>query len=348
MHRLRVSLDRPLHRDGDPYDDGPLPDLTSGLMWFATGLFGLIAQWLPGTGHDHVELVYVLCLFALAWGVFSLLMGRSGKTMPLTLRAGVTALMMPVVALALWATGGATSYLAPVLMFTALFIGWFFPPRLAWPLVGLFLFAYASPLLYDAGAVDVAFPARLLGFSVAVIGQTIAMQILKRRLVRAEVRQRTFAQLDPLTGITNRRGFDRALDRAQATGGPYAIVLFDLDDFKGINDQHGHPTGDVVLRAIAEAAQRSVRKNDCLARIGGDEFAVVAAGAEQAGADRLVRVLASQINAAEMPEALDVGVTFATAVAPVDGDDRDSLLSRASLRLLALKRASKAPARVYG
>jgi diguanylate cyclase (GGDEF)-like protein len=347
MRRLRASLDRPLHRDGDPYDDGPLPDLTSGLLWFATGLFGLIAQWLPGTGHDHVELVFGLCLFALAWGAFSFVMGRNGKTMPLTLRAAVTALMMPVVALALWATGGATSYLAPLLMFTALFIGWFFPPRLAWPLVGLFLFTYASPLFYDANAVDVSFPARLLGFSVAVIGQTIAMQILKRRLVRAEVRQRTLAQLDPLTGVTNRRGFDGALESAQASGRPYAIVLFDLDDFKGINDLHGHPTGDVVLRTIAEAAQRSVRKGDCLARIGGDEFAVVAAGAEQAGADRLVRALAAEINAAEMPEGIDVGVTFATAVAPQDGEDRDSLLSRASLRLLALKRASKEPARAY-
>jgi diguanylate cyclase (GGDEF)-like protein len=348
MHRLRVSLDRPLHRDGDPYDDGALPDFTSGLMWLATGVYGLIAQWLPGTGHDHVELVYVLCLFALAWGALSVVLARNGWTMPISARAAVTALMMPLVALGLWATGGATSYLQPVLLFTALFIGWFFPPRLAWPLVVIFLFAYASPLLYDPDALDLPFTARVLGFSVAVIGQTIAMQILKRRLVRAEVRQRTFAQLDPLTGITNRRGFDRALEQAQATRAPYAIVLFDLDDFKGINDLHGHPTGDVVLRTIAEAAQRTVRKDDCLARIGGDEFAVVAAGAEQTGADRLVRALASRINAAEMPEALDVGVTFATAVAPVDGDDRDSLLSRASLRLLALKRASKAPARVYG
>ena len=257
MHRLRVSLDRPLHRDGDPYDDGPLPDFTSGLMWLATGVYGLIAQWLPGTGHDHVELVYVLCLFALAWGALSVVLARNGWTMPISARAAVTALMMPLVALGLWATGGATSYLQPVLLFTALFIGWFFPPRLAWPLVVVFLFAYASPLLYDPDALDLPFTARVLGFSVAVIGQTIAMQILKRRLVRAEVRQRTFAQLDPLTGITNRRGFDRALERAQATRAPYAIVLFDLDDFKGINDLHGHPTGDVVLRTIAEAAQRT-------------------------------------------------------------------------------------------
>jgi diguanylate cyclase (GGDEF)-like protein len=331
-------------RDVNPYDDGPLPDLTSGLMWFATGVFGLLAQWLPGTGHDHVYLVFGLCLFALVWGAFSVVAGLRRWTMPLELRAAVTALMMPIVALALWATGGASSYLAPILLFTALFIGWFFPPRLAWPLVAAFLFAYASPLLYDPNAVDLSFPARLLGFSVAVIGQTIAMQILKVRLVRAEVRQRTFAQLDPLTGITNRRGFEAALDRAQASGEPYALVLFDLDDFKSINDEHGHTTGDVVLRAIAESAQRAVRRDDCLARIGGDEFAVVAAGSEQAGADRLVRVLAREVRAAEMPEHLDVGVTFATAVAPQDGDDRDSLLKLASLRVLALKRAAREPA----
>ena len=334
-------------RDVNPYDDGPLPDLTSGLMWLATGLFGLIAQWLPGTGHDHVNLVYGLCLFALAWGAFSVIAGLNRWTIPLELRAAVTALTMPVVALALWATGGASSYLAPVLLFTALFIGWFFPPRLAWPLVVCFLFAYASPLLYDPDEVDLSFPARLLGFSVAVIGQTIAMQILKVRLVRAEMRQRTFAQLDPLTGNTNRRGFEDALERAQAGGDPYALVLFDLDDFKSINDEHGHPTGDVVLRTIAEAAQRSVRREDCLARIGGDEFAVVLAGSEQTGADRLVRALSVEVATAEMPEGLDVGVTFATAVAPHDGEDRDSLLRRASLRLLALKRAARAPVRVY-
>src|SRR5215203_464870 len=57
MNRLRASLDRPLHRDGDPYDDGPLPDLTSGLMWIAAGLTGLAAQAFPGTGPEHQTLV---------------------------------------------------------------------------------------------------------------------------------------------------------------------------------------------------------------------------------------------------------------------------------------------------
>lgn len=344
MHRLRPTLNRPLHRDGDPYDDGPLPDLTSGLMWLATGFLGLIAQWLPGTGTEHVRVVFALCAFALAWGAFSVFLGVKQWTLPLLPRALVTAAMMPVVALALWATGGATSYLQPILLFTALFIGWFFPPRLAWPLVVVFLGAYASPLAYDADAVDVAFPARVLGFAGAVIGQTIAMHYLKLRLVRAELRQRGYAEMDPLTAVSNRRGFDHALARAEESEDRYALVLFDLDDFKGINDLHGHPTGDIVLRTVAHAAQSAVRKGDTLARIGGDEFAVIAPGAEQHGAERLVRALAERIGAASMPERIDdVGVTFAWAVYPVDAGDSDSLLSRADQRLLASKRAAKQP-----
>ena len=144
---------------------------------------GLVVQLLPGTVHEHDEWVFGLCAFALAWGGFSVLAGVRRWTMPLGARALVTAAMMPVVALALWATGGATSYLLPVLLFTALFIGWFFPPRLAWPLVVIFLVAYASPLFYDPDAVEPRFPARVAAFAVALIGQTIAMQFLKLRLV---------------------------------------------------------------------------------------------------------------------------------------------------------------------
>ncbi|MBA3261890.1 MAG: GGDEF domain-containing protein [Thermoleophilaceae bacterium] len=92
---------------------------------------------------------------------------------------------------------------------------------------------------------------------------------------------------------------------------------------------HGHPTGDLVLRTVARAAQGAVRKGDCLARIGGDEFAVIAPGAERDGADRLVQALAEQIEAAPMPEGLDrVGITFAAAVSPIDADDGESLPRR--------------------
>jgi diguanylate cyclase (GGDEF)-like protein len=338
----RLNLDRPLHADGDPYDDGPLPDLTSGLMWLATAVVGMAVQALPGTRHAHMGAVVALCAFASAWGIFSIVLGLRGWIMSLRTRAFVTATMMPVVAVALWATGGATSYLQPVLLFTVLFVAWFFPPKLAWPLVGLLVAAYASPLLYDADAVSFGYPARTVVFTLAVAGLTFTMDFLKHRLVSAEVRQREIAERDQLTGVANRRGFDLALARTREREGAYALVLFDFDDFKSINDRHGHPAGDAVLIAVAEAARTVVRQDDCLARIGGDEFALIAPGAGYLGVMRLVRALNDAIDSIQLPAAIGpVGVTFAWAIAPDDGDDPTALMARADERLLATKREAK-------
>jgi hypothetical protein len=262
-------------------DDGPLLDLTSGFMWLAASLAGVAALALPGTSHAHLPWALGLAAFAAAWGVASLWLGARTITMPLGARALVTAAMMPIVAVALWATGGAASQLQPALFFTALFIGYFFPPRHAWPLAALFVAAYASPLLYDGRAVDQGYPGRTALFLVGAAGAVIAVQILKRRLVRAEAHQRAMAERDPLTGLHNRRSFDCALAR---TARACALVLFDFNGFKAVNDVHGHPAGDAVLRAVAGACAAAVRDGDCLARIGGDEFALVAPGAGPEGA----------------------------------------------------------------
>ncbi len=254
MLGFRESLSRPLHADGNLWDDGALPDFTSGLMWTATGVFGGVALTLPGTDRTHVTLALCLGFFSVSWGLVSLGMAARGRGMSIELRALVTAVMMPVVALSLWATGGATSFIQPVMIFTALFISYFFPPRLAWPLIALFGYAYATPMFYDEKALESGYPARLLMFVLAVGGATFAVQFLKGRLVRAELHQRTIAELDPLTGVANRRGFDLALERAAETGDPYALVLIDLDDFKRVNDEQGHPAGDAVLQSVALAA----------------------------------------------------------------------------------------------
>ena len=213
-------------------------------MWTATGVFGMAVLALPGSDREHIVLALALGTFAVAWGLISIGMAARGHGMTLGLRALVTAATMPLVALSLWATGGATSFIQPVMIFTALFIAYFFPPRLAWPLMALFVYAFATPLFYDnARALDVGYPARLVMFGLAVAGTTVAVQFLKGRLVRAELHQRTMAELDPLTGVANRRGFDLALERAAATGDPYALILIDLDDFKRVNDEQGHPPG---------------------------------------------------------------------------------------------------------
>ena len=319
--------------------DGPLPDLTSGAMWLATSVAGLAALALPGADRSHLAVTLALAVFAAAWGGLSLWMGFTHRTMSMGLRAAVTGAMMPIVALALWATGGEDSFLQPVLLFTALFIGYFFEPRYAWPLLALFVAAYAVPLVYDDSVIATSYPSRTLTFAVSVVGAAVAVHHLKRRLVLAEARQRTMAQRDPLTGVRNRRAFDRVLAREIDR---CALVVFDFDGFKAINDTHGHPVGDAVLRAVAEACEDVVREGDCLARIGGDEFALVAPGAGAAGVERIIAALGEAVDDALMPEGVDsVSATFAWAVAPYDTTDPVELFRLADARLLERKREGR-------
>jgi diguanylate cyclase (GGDEF)-like protein len=332
MRGLRDSLKCAQHADGNVWDDGPLPDLTSGVMWTATGLFGAAVLALPGSNREHMAVALVLAGFAVAWGLFSLHLATRGGGMTVSVRALVTAATMPIVALSLWATGGATSFVQPVMIFTALFISYFFPPRLAWPLNLLFVYAYATPLAYDAHALEVGYPARLVMFALAVAGATVAIQFLKGRLVRAELHQRSMAERDPLTGVSNRRAFDAALGNAASTGEPYALILIDLDDFKRVNDEQGHPAGDAVLCSVAVAATTIARKGDCVARIGGDEFAILAPGSGASGVLRLLR---------DLRDAIDHPATFAAGLVPDDARTPEELVAHADGRLLAQKRDGK-------
>ncbi len=332
----------------DARDEGVLMNATSGFMWLMAGVGGLAALALPGTQHEHLAWLIALALVSLAWGaaVITLRFPRPGT--PLSQRALVTAVLIAFVGLALWASGGADSFLQPILLFTALHVAYFYPPRLAWPLNALFVATYATPLLYDPSAVAQGYPARLLMFALAVVGSYAIMRMLKRRLVLAERRQRAMAERDPLTELPNRRAFDAALAKAvgerDAHGRAASLLLLDLDDFKAVNDSFGHPVGDTVLRAIADACSPEVRGVDCFARIGGDEFAVIAQGAGAVGAERLAEALEAAISTAAMPEELDgVAVTIAWATVPDDAIAAEQLVRVADRRLMERKRARKAP-----
>jgi diguanylate cyclase (GGDEF)-like protein len=218
------------------------------------------------------------------------------------------------------------------MIFTVLFIAYFFPPRLAWPLNVLFIYTFATPLFYDERVLDVGYPARLVMFALAVTGATVAIHYLKGRLVRAELYQRTMAECDSLTGLSNRRAFDAALERAARTREPYALILIDLDDFKRVNDEHGHPAGDEVLREVAGAAAGVARKGDCVARIGGDEFALLAPGAGASGVLRMLR---------DLRDAIEFPATFAAGLVPDDALTPEELVAHADARLLAQKRDGK-------
>jgi len=127
----------------------------------------------------------------------------------------------------------------------------------------------------------------------------------ERKIAELEAR----ADIDPLLGIFNRRGFARELARSLAYvkryGTAAALMFIDLDLFKGINDQHGHAAGDALLKAVATGLAAHVRASDVVARFGGDEFAVVMWNLDTAQANAKARELENIIG--------QIGVGFGTA-----------------------------------
>jgi diguanylate cyclase (GGDEF)-like protein len=322
----------------------------SGWLWIVGAAVGIVGTVLPGADHEDVVWVLLLSGLVLAYGIGSvtgIIPWERASMRTLAISMVVT---VPVVGLAIYLTGGSISYIEPLLICSLLYAALFFPARWAWPLSIELVVVASAPLFYEDGATTAAFPSRYLALAAAFLALTRVMVGLKRRLVDAEARQREIANIDPLTGIANRRAFDSALRRELAArtdpdGGrrqgddePFALLVFDLDDFKSINDDYGHPVGDAVLRQTAERARKVLRSTDHLARIGGDEFAVIAPGSQGEGAARMGEAIAEAIaerdpdGRAPAPHA-----SLGLAVFPGDGESFEALLRCADQRLLRVK-----------
>jgi diguanylate cyclase (GGDEF)-like protein len=161
--------------------------------------------------------------------------------------------------------------------------------------------------------------------------------------IEAVLRRSSEARSDGLTGLPNQRSFvehlDAVLRTAGESDGEVALVLFDLDNFKQINDTLGHPAGDQVLRTVARIALREMRLCEEAFRIGGEEFAVVIEGNIDAGttvAERVRTAVATQVCDPSLPT-LSAGV----AAFPSQAAHRDELVQRADLALYAAKHGGK-------
>ncbi|GAB4356944.1 MAG: hypothetical protein Kow00114_08180 [Kiloniellaceae bacterium] len=129
--------------------------------------------------------------------------------------------------------------------------------------------------------------------------QTLALQ-------RARIRYlESLSVTDELTGLLNRRGFEtelsRALARARRLNETGLLLMCDLNHFKAINDTYGHPAGDAILRAVGKLLKRNTRESDYVARVGGDEFAVIMTHTALAQSEQLAEKLSTMINSLTVP-----------------------------------------------
>lgn len=173
--------------------------------------------------------------------------------------------------------------------------------------------------------------------------------ILRRfsRLVVSQLEMRLIAQEDELTGALTRRAFLQRLDRALQDPAPFALLLLDLDHFKTINDDFGHPVGDLVLKATARIIAQEVRAGDAFGRLGGEEFGLLlpASGPRDAMAlaERVRRRVGDQVIARiGKPVTLSLGVALRQADC-----DRASMLLSADLALYEAKRAGRNLCRLH-
>jgi diguanylate cyclase (GGDEF)-like protein len=323
----------------------------SGVLWTVAAAVGIGGAFLPGAVHVEIGWIVALGVGVLIYGIGSvtgLIPWQNASMNALAIGMAVT---VPIVGVAIYITGGAISYIEPFLVCSLLYAAFFFPARWAWPLSIELVLVAGAPLLYDGSAIDsYAFVPRYFALVASFLAAAWVMIGLKHRLVAAEALQRDFANHDPLTGVGNRRAFDATLQRElearrrpggrrEADDSPLALLLFDLDDFKGVNDRYGHQVGDAVLRTAASRAQEMLRSTDVLARIGGDEFAVIAPGAQGEGAQRMAESIGTAVSLREPGSpSPQPSASVGWAVYPEDGRDFETLLRTADERMLDLKR----------
>jgi diguanylate cyclase (GGDEF)-like protein len=168
--------------------------------------------------------------------------------------------------------------------------------------------------------------------------------LLLTALRRSFEQERRLAQIDPLTGVLNRRAFvDRLrleVDRSRRRKSPLTLIYLDVDHFKDINDRWGHPAGDRILKSAVATLRKDFRRTDAVARLGGDEFAVLLPDTEAPAADTVIRKMRAHLSA---PRGDDPGVTFSfgavTFLRPPD--DVELLIQEADRLMYEVKRAGR-------
>jgi diguanylate cyclase (GGDEF)-like protein len=171
------------------------------------------------------------------------------------------------------------------------------------------------------------------------------------RTAQRNVELKMLASSDPLTGIHNRLAFfetfEDEIEYARRSGLLLGVLYIDLDDFKAVNDRYGHRVGDILLQIFSRRLKNAVRPSDTVARIGGDEFAVLVTGLSDpsvldAVQANVVRILDTHIVVEG--SLINIGMSVGAAIFPRDGEEADALMEAGDRRMYHAKQSAQAPA----
>jgi diguanylate cyclase (GGDEF)-like protein len=221
---------------------------------------------------------------------------------------------------------------------------------IAWALLETFTIATALRLLVgnpenSATLLYYGLPLSMIAASVLVaLGVADRLRDQRRALTDAESR----AQIDPLTGVLNRRSFADRLDaaclRAQARGLPIALLFIDLDHFKQINDTFSHAAGDACLRAIIAPIQAELRQSDVIGRYGGEEFVVILSSADVTSAHPIaerIRNRVAEVSVEGFGESIRLTCSIGVASSDTLGVWGEQLITRADQAVYEAKRSGR-------
>lgn len=310
--------------------------ISASLIFVAAGLLSLAEALTPGGPAIEMTTGFA----AIALGV---LIAAFGQRLPMAALSLIGPLGTAMIAYAIASTDGpgdgAILYVWPVL-----WESYFFGRRGAIGIVACVAVAHGLAVLSMPAALGYWDRWQDVVVSVGVTATVVAL--LAGRNLRLVDRLTKEARVDNLTGLLNRRGFvectTAALARARREDTSLALVSFDLDNFKVVNDEWGHQVGDRVLVSVSRLLEAELREVDVLARMGGEEFVALLPGADAEAAalvaERIRRNLAEWRDPEPELPSVTLSAGIAAAVAP---DDIEPLLKAADRGLYAAKRAGR-------
>lgn len=327
------------------HDERRIAARAAGLMMIAGGMLATVTVILPPRAAGSDALILGLAMGLVSLGVMLLGLRRASEVgLGIALAIGTVAITLATREGGLVGTG--TNDNEMLYVWICLFAFNFLSMPHAFAQLALIGASYAwllSGVPLDEGA-----SRWLVSLSTLLVaGLLVAHLRRSRNRLVDELTHR--ARVDGLTGALNRRSFEERaeaeLARAQADGTPVSLVIIDVDGFKRLNDEHGHPTGDAILRRIANRLELETRQTDAIARPGGDEFAVLLPGAASAAALAVAeRLLSAGVSDDEPGVTLSIGV----ATGPPDDGSFGSLWEQADAAMYEAKRAGGNAARVAG